>query len=423
MTSPGARTAPTTPPEKAGSAHAPPDRLAGLPPYPLQEVPRIRARLEAEGTDVLDLGAGDSGLPVPEVAVDALREAAADPKLQGYAFQRGLPAYREQVAAFMERRFGAPVDPWGEVLPIIGSKEAIALTAFSTLDRDDTVLIPDPGYAPYFGGAYFAGARIERVALRPENRFLVPPERIREAPGRLKLVYLNYPNNPTAAVADRDYLREVVAACRERGAVLLYDNAYSELTFDGYRAPGLLEIDGGREVGLEFHSFSKSYNMTGWRLGWVAGNADLLADLKRVKTFFDTGSYLAIQVAGAAVLENAEGLIEENVDRLAARRDAAVAALRAAGIELEPPAATLYLWFPVPGNADRADDASTSATEGGGSPSHDWCRRLLEQEAVVLMPGAALGAGGEGFVRASLTLPPERYAVLTERLGRLGSGP
>lgn len=407
MTSPGARTAPTSPPDQAGSAHAPPERLAGLPPYPLQEVPQIRARLEAEGRDVLDLGAGDSGLPVPEVAVEALREAAGDPKLQGYAFQRGLPAYREQVAAFMARRFGAAVDPWNEVLPIIGSKEAIALTAFSTLDRNDTVLIPDPGYAPYFGGAYFAGARIERVPLRPENGFLVPPERIREAPGRLKLVYLNYPNNPTAAVADHAYLREVVAACRERGAVLLYDNAYSELTFGGYRAPGLLEVEGGREVGLEFHSFSKTYNMTGWRLGWVTGNAGLVADLKRVKTFFDTGSYLAIQAAGAAVLEDAEAFIEKNVGWLAERRDAAVAALRDAGVELEPPAATLYLWFPVP----------------GGEDGHDWCRRLLEREAVVLMPGAALGAGGEGFVRASLTLPAERYAELTARIGRLGGAP
>lgn len=418
MTSPGARTAPTPPPEKAGSAHAPPNRLAGLPPYPLQDVPRIRARLEAEGRDVLDLGAGDSGLPVPETAVEALREAAGDPKLQGYAFQRGLPAYREQVAAFMERRFGTPVDPWDEVLPIIGSKEAIALTAFSTLDRDDTVLIPDPGYAPYFGGAYFAGARIERVPLRPGNGFLVPPERIREAPGRLRLVYLNYPNNPTAAVADHDYLREVVAACRERGAYLLYDNAYSELTFDGYRAPGLLEIEGGREIGLEFHSFSKTYNMTGWRLGWVAGSAELVADLKRVKTFFDTGSYLAIQAAGAAVLEDAEAFIEKNVGWLAARRDAAVAALRAAGIELESPAATLYLWFPVP----ETDDTAMTTADDGGSTSHEWCRRLLEREAVVLMPGAALGPGGVGFVRASLTLPPARYAELTERIGRFGSG-
>jgi len=378
------------------------ERLRKLPPYPLQDVPEIRARLTAEGRDVLDLGAGDSGLPVPEIAVETLRRAAGDPKLQGYAFQRGYPAFREEAAAFMGRRFGVDLDPWDEILPIIGSKEAIALAAFALLDPGDAVLIPDPGYAPYFGGSYFAGAQIERVPLRPENDFLVPPERILEAPGRLKLVYLNYPNNPTAATADRDYLREVVAACRERGAYLLYDNAYSELTFGDYRAPGLLEVEGGREIGLEFHSFSKTFNMTGWRLGWVAGDAGLVADLKRVKAFFDTGSYLPIQAAGAAVLADAEAFIARNVAWLEERRDAAVAAFRRAGFELPMPEATLYLWMPVPG-------------EGASEP---WCRELLEQEAVVLLPGGAFGTGGEGFVRASLTLPAERYAELVTRLER-----
>ena len=379
-------------------------RLAGLPPYPLQDVPEIRARLAAAGRDVLDLGAGDSGLPVPEVAVEALRRAAGDPAYQGYPFQRGLPAFRESVAAFMKRRFGATVDPWAEVLPVIGSKEAIALTAFALLDPGDTVLIPDPGYAPYFGGAHFAGARIERVPLRAADGFLVPPARIREAPGHVKLVYLNYPNNPTAAVADAAYLREVVEACRERGARLVYDNAYSELTFGGVRAPGLLEIEGGREIGLEFHSFSKTFNMTGWRLGWVAGGAELVGALKRVKTFFDTGAFLALQAAGAATLDDAESFIRRNVAWLEERRDAAVAAFRSAGFALETPSATLYLWMPVP-----------------GGDSHAWCRELLEREAVVLMPGAALGAGGEGFLRASLTLPATRYAELASRLERFAA--
>lgn len=385
----------------AGSFRTPasPARLNDLPPYPLQDVPEVKARLISEGRVVIDLGAGDSRLPVPEVAVEALREAAGDPALQGYGFQRGLPEYREAVAGWMKRRFGEPVDPWTEVLPVIGTKEAIALAALALLDREDTVLIPDPGYAPYFGGAFFAGARIELVALRPENRFLVPPERIRDAPGRLKLVYLNYPNNPTSAVADRAYLEEVVTACAERDACLVYDNAYSEITFDGYRAPGLLEVPGGREIGLEFHSFSKTYNMTGWRLGWVSGNARLIADLRRVKTFFDTGSYLGIQAAGAAVLADADTLIQRTVTALRDRRDAAVRAFRGAGFELDAPLATLYLWLTVP---------------GGDSVS--WCRELLEREALVLMPGAALGSAGEGFARASLTVAPERYAEVAARL-------
>ncbi len=385
----------------AGSFRTPasPARLNDLPPYPLQDVPEVKARLISEGRVVIDLGAGDSRLPVPEVAVEALREAAGDPALQGYGFQRGLPEYREAVAGWMKRRFGEPVDPWTEILPVIGSKEAIALAALALLDREDTVLIPDPGYAPYFGGALFAGARIELVALRPENRFLVPPERIRDAPGRLKLVYLNYPNNPTSAVADRAYLEEVVMACAERDACLVYDNAYSEITFDGYRAPGLLEVPGGREIGLEFHSFSKTYNMTGWRLGWVSGNARLIADLRRVKTFFDTGSYLGIQAAGAAVLADADTLIQRTVTALRDRRDAAVRAFRGAGFDLDAPLATLYLWLTVP---------------GGDSVS--WCRELLEREALVLMPGAALGSAGEGFARASLTVDPERYAEVAARL-------
>ena len=380
-----------------------PSRLAGLPPYPLAGVPDIKARLRAAGEVVYDFGVGDSGLPVPDVAVETLRVAAGDPALQGYGFQRGLPRFREATAAWLERRFGAAVDPESEILPVIGSKEAIALLAFAVLDPGDTALVPDPGYAPYFGGSYFAGANIYRVPLLRENGFLVPPDRIREAPGRLRLVYLNYPNNPTAASPDRSYLEEIVAACTERDAVLLWDNAYSEVTFDGYRAPGLLEVPGGRETGIELHSFSKSWNMTGWRLGWATGNAEIISSLRRVKTFFDSGSYLAIQAAGAAVLEDSERWTTRTVNQLQERRDAAVPAFRAAGFELEVPRATLYLWMRVPGDED----------------SESFCLRTLEEAHVVLLPGSALGRGGEGFVRASLTLDSDQYAEACARLGRV----
>jgi LL-diaminopimelate aminotransferase len=379
-----------------------PSRLAGLPPYPLAAVPDIKARLRAAGEIVYDLGVGDSGLPVPDVAVEELRAAAGDPALQGYGFQRGLPRFREAAALWLEKRFGARVDSDSEILPVIGSKEAIALLAFAVLDPGDTALVPDPGYAPYFGGSFFAGARIVREPLLRENGFLVPPDRIREAPGRLRLVYLNYPNNPTAAAPDHSYLEEVVAACMERNAVLLWDNAYSEVTFDGYRAPGLLEVPGGRQTGIELHSFSKSWNMTGWRLGWATGNPEIIASLRRVKTFFDSGSYLAIQAAGAAVLEDSDRWTARTVDRLRERRDAAVPAFRAAGFELEVPRATLYLWMRVPGDQS----------------SESFCLRMLEEAHVVLLPGSALGKGGEGFVRASLTLDPDQYAEACARLGR-----
>jgi LL-diaminopimelate aminotransferase len=372
---------------------APPRRLQGLPPYPLADVPDIKARLLAEGGSVIDLGVGDPGLPVPGIALDTLREAVLDPALSKYGFQRGLPAYREAIAGWLMRRFGAAVDPELEVLPVIGSKEAIALTAFAVLDRGDSVLVPDPGYAPYFGGSYFAGADVIRVPLRPEEGFLIPPETIRSAPGKLRLVYLNYPNNPTTAVAEASYLEEVVTACRERNAVLLFDNAYSEITFDGFRAPGLLDIDGGREVGIEFHSMSKTYNMTGWRLGWATGNRTVISALKRVKTFFDTGSFMALQAAGAAVLNDPDEYIRWSLDHLTRRREAAFKAFRAAGLDVTKPRGTLYLWFPVP--------TQESAEE--------FCRRLLLDAGVVLLPGSAMGEGGEGFVRASLAIPEDRW--------------
>jgi LL-diaminopimelate aminotransferase len=377
--------------------------LTNLPPYPLAGIPEAKARLIAEGRDVIDLGAGDPGLPVPQVAVDALREASTNPTLQRYAFQRGLPELREAIADWMARRYGRRPHPDREVLPLVGSKEGLGHLAFAALDPGDHALIPDPGYAPYFGGPYLAGAHIERCPLQSENDFLLPPERVQNCEGNLRLVYLNYPNNPTAAVADRDYLREMVRVSRERKALLVYDNAYAEIAFDGFRPPSLLEIDGGLESGLELHSFSKSFNMTGWRLGWACGSEEWIARLARVKSFFDTGPYLPIQAAGAAVLANAEEFLDGNLAHLSARRDAAVQAFDAAGFSVTPPRATLYLWMPVP----------------TGEPSSQFSRRLLESEALVLLPGSALGEGGEGYVRAALTIPPERYGEASERARRM----
>jgi LL-diaminopimelate aminotransferase len=377
-----------------------PARLEGLPPYPLADVPDIKARLLAEGRTVLDLGVGDPGLPVPAVAVETLREAVGNPALSKYGFQRGLPEYRRAIAGWLGRRFDAEVDPDLEVLPVIGSKEAIALSAFAMLDPGDSVLIPDPGYAPYFGGSYFAGADVIRFRLRAEEGFLIPPDAIRKARGRLRLVYMNYPNNPTSAVAELSYLAEIAEACRERGAVLLFDNAYSEITFDGFRAPGLLDVDGGREVGLEFHSMSKTYNMTGWRLGWATGDSRLIAALRRVKTFFDTGAFMAVQAAGAAVLDDPDHYIGWCLEQLQRRRAAAVEELRNAGLEVTAPRGTLYLWFPVP----------------GAETAEDFCRRLLLDSGVVLLPGSAMGEGGEGFVRASLAIPEDGWEEAGRRI-------
>ena len=375
-----------------------------LPGYPLADIPEKRRELVARGVDVIDLGAGDADLPVPPAVAERMREVAGDPAYGRYPFQLGLPAFREAVAAWMERRFGVALDPFAELLPLIGSKEGIAKLPLAFLDPGDVAVLPDPGYQAYRGGVVLAGGQPHLVPLRPEHDFLIPlddlPHHVSE---RVRIVYLNYPNNPTAASASRDDLASAVAFCRQRDAILLHDHAYSEIAFDGYRPPSVLELEGAREVAVEFHSFSKTYNMTGWRLGWAAGSRKLIGALSRVKSFMDTGVYLGIQAAGVAALESWASWVPGNVATFQRRRDAAVEGLRSAGFEVSVPRATMYLWVPVP----------------GGEPSEAFARRALEQEGVVVLPGGALGAGGEGFFRIALTVPEARLREAAGRLERL----
>jgi LL-diaminopimelate aminotransferase len=378
-------------------------RFTNFPVYPLADVPLIKRELVARGIDVIDLGAGDADLAPPPAAVQALRDAAERPEMSRYPFQLGLPAFREAVSAWMARRFGVTLDPFREVLPLVGSKEGIAHVAFVYVGPGDVTVFPDPGYLPYLGGTLLAGGEPYPVPLRPENDFLIPLEDI---PGdvarRMRLLYLNYPNNPTAAIAPRTYLEDAVRFCRERGAMLVYDNAYSEIAFDGYRPPSIFEIDGAMDVAIEFHSFSKTYNMTGWRIGWAAGSADAIAGLSRVKSFVDTGQFLPIQAAAAAALGSYDEWVPRNVEAFRERRDVLVAALRDVGLDAATPAATMYVWVPVPGGL-----------------SEPFARRALMEQGVVIMPGAALGAGGEGFFRAALTLPAERLQEAARRIGAL----
>lgn len=380
------------------------DRFQNFPTYPLADVPVIKRELVQKGVDVIDLGAGDADLAPPPAAVEALRRASQDPAMSRYAFQLGLPAYREQVAAWMQARFGVRLDPFKEVLPLIGSKEGIAHLALAFVGPGDATVFPDPGYAPYLGGTLLAGGEPYAVPLRPENDFLIPLDEIpADVARRTRILYLNYPNNPTAAIAPREYLEEAVAWCREHDAVLAYDNAYSEIAFDGYRPPSIFEIEGALDVAVEFHSFSKTYNMTGWRLGWAAGGAEIIAALARVKTFVDTGIFLAVQEAGRAALEAYDAWVPGNVREFQTRRDALAGALNDVGFEVPVPRATMYLWLPVP----------------GGAGSEAFARRALLEQGVVVMPGAALGKGGEGYLRMALTRSPERLREAAERLGRL----
>ena len=378
-------------------------RFSNFPTYPLADVPQIKRELIGRGVDVIDLGAGDADLAPPPAAIAALTEAAAQPQMSRYPFQLGLPAFREAVSAWMEKRFAVKLDPYREILPLIGSKEGIAHIAFAYVGPGDAPVFPDPGYLPYLGGTLLAGGEPHAVPLRPENDFLIPFAEIpADIARRTRIVYLNYPNNPTAAIAPREYLAEAVEFCRRHGSILVYDNAYSEIAFDGYRPPSIFEIDGAMDVAVEFHSFSKTYNMTGWRIGWAAGGADAIASLSRVKSFVDTGQFLPVQAAAAAALGAWDDWVPGNVAEFEARRDALVDALGDAGIAASSPRATMYLWVPVP-----------------GGESELFARRALMEQGVVIMPGAALGAGGEGFFRAALTQPADRLREAARRLAAL----
>ena len=376
-------------------------RFNDFPPYPLVEVPRIKRELKAKGVDVIDLGAGDADLPAPPAVIDALAEAARNPGMSRYPFQLGLPELREEISSWMKSRFGVSLDPYKEILPLIGSKEGIAHLALAYVEPGNATIVPDPGYAPYLGGTLLAGGTPHIVPIRPENDFLVDLEALpRDVAARTRIVYLNYPNNPTAAIAPRDYMQRCVAWCRAHQAILAWDNAYSELAFDDYRPPSILELDGAKDIAVEFHSFSKTYNMTGWRLGWAAGGADAIAALSRVKSFVDTGAFLAVQAAGVAALRSHAAWVPGNVCAFRERRDALVGALRSHGLTVESPRASMYVWMPVPGD----------------EPSADYAHRALVEQGVVIMPGSALGAGGEGFVRIALTTGPDRLALAAQRL-------
>jgi LL-diaminopimelate aminotransferase len=379
------------------------NRVKALPGYPLAEIPAIKRRLLESGVDVIDLGAGDNDTPPPPVAVQAMSEALADPAYSKYGFQQGLPAFRQAASRWVERRFGRRFDPASEILPLIGSKDGLAHLPFAVANPGDATIVPEPGYQAYLGGSLLAGAEPYIAPLRRENGFLIDFDGIPEAVlRRAKLAFVNYPNNPTAAVATPEYLERVVATCRRHGILLAYDNAYCDLTFDAYRAPSIFQISGADEVALEFFSLSKSFSMTGWRLGFAAGRAELIAALTRVKSYVDTGPFLAVQRAGAAVLDRGEELVEPIRAELQRRRDAAVPALRAAGFTLEIPKAAMYLWVALP----------------AGVSSAVFARGALEGTGAVVLPGSAFGPAGEGFFRIALTVGPDRLREAAERLGR-----
>ncbi|HYN82659.1 MAG TPA: aminotransferase class I/II-fold pyridoxal phosphate-dependent enzyme [Gemmatimonadaceae bacterium] len=380
------------------------ERLLGLPDYPMAAIPAKKRELVARGVDVIDLGAGDADLAPPPAAVRRIAEAAANPAMSRYGFGLGLMEFRESIVRWMRGRFGLEFDPVKEIVPLLGSKEGIAHLALAYVNPGDVTIVPEPGYLSYLGGTLLSDGAPYVCALRSENDFLVdidaiPADVLRKA----RILYLNYPNNPTAAIAPLDYLERVVKRCRELDILLVYDNAYSEIAFDGYVPPSIFEVDGARDVAIEFHSVSKSYNMTGWRCGWAAGRSELVGPLAQVKTFVDTGNFMAVQAAAASALDSSAGFLPGNVAVFKERRDAAVAAFTECGFSCTTPKATMYLWIPLP-------EHITSA---------EFAQFLIEEEGVVVMPGSNFGVGGEGYFRVSFVTSPDRIREAAVRAGRV----
>jgi LL-diaminopimelate aminotransferase len=379
----------------------PSKRLEAIPPYMFAELERRVADKRAAGIDVVSLGIGDPDRPTYPHIVEALREAVADPANHRYPSNRGREEFRTALASFYASRFGVTIDPDREAMPAIGAKECIYNLCFAFLDPDDIALAADPGYPVYTGGPTLAGARAVRMPLVPELGFVPDLERMdRMALDSARLMFLNYPNNPTGAVLPEGFFERVVALAREHEILVVHDNAYSETTFDGYVAPSFLATPGAMEVGVEVFSLSKGFNMTGWRCAAILGNADAIRTYWRLKTNVDSGLFEAVQLAGAAALSGPRKVVEEMNEIYVRRRDLVVGTLHEIGVDVQPPKGTIYVWAPVP----------------EGHTSVSFAELVLEEAAVVVSPGSMYGPSGEGFFRISLTTPDER---LTEGLERI----
>jgi LL-diaminopimelate aminotransferase len=376
-------------------------RLISLPPYLFAELDRKKAALRAKGVDLIDLGVGDPDLPTPQRIVERMRESVLDPQSHRYPSYEGLREFRQAVSRWYERRFGVHVEPEGEVLALIGSKEGIAHIPLAFINPGAYSLVPSPGYPVYHAGTVFAGGRSFFLPLKEERGFLPDLEQVpREVADAATLLFINYPNNPTAAVADTAFFAEAVEFARRFRLIVCHDAAYSEISFDNYAPPSFLEVNGAKEVGVEFHSLSKTYNMTGWRLGFVVGNREVLAGLGKAKTNIDSGVFQAVQMAGIEALEGDQSDVEEMRAVYQKRRDVMVRGLRSIGLEVTPPRATFYLWVKVP-------------------PSHSsvsFASLLLDKAGVVLTPGSGFGEAGEGYVRLALTVPEARLEEAVKRL-------
>ena len=379
-------------------------RIAQLPPYLFAEIDQKKQAMRRKGVDLIDLGIGDPDLPTPKAIIDRLKRAAENPRHHRYPAYEGMIEFRTAVAQWYERRFGIKLDPAAEVLSLIGSKEGIAHIPLAFVDPGDTVLVPSPGYPVYRTSTLFAGGTPYFLPLLKENGFLPNlsevPKTIAE---KAKLLFINYPNNPTSAIAEKPFYEEVVAFAQRYQIIVCHDAAYSEVAYDGYRPLSFLEIGGAKEVGIEFHSLSKTFNMTGWRIGYAVGNAEIVSGLGKIKTNVDSGVFQAIQEAGIEALTHFDTPIPEIIQTYERRRDVLVKGLREIGLEVDWPKATFYLWIEVP----------------RGYTSAQFASLLLERAGIVATPGNGFGDAGEGYIRMALTVDELRIKEAIDRLKRL----
>ena len=384
----------------------PSSRLERIPPYLFAELERKVAAKRAAGVDVISLGIGDPDTPTYPPIVQAAQRAVADPSTHTYPSNRGRKEFRDAVAAFYARRFDVRLDPESEVMSAIGAKECIFNLNLAFLDPGDVALASDPGYPVYTGGPLLVGGEPVLMPLVPDKGFAPDLDAIpRDALSRARLMFLNYPNNPTGAIVPDGLFEEVVEFARAHGILVVHDNAYSETTYDGYVAPSFLQTPGAKEVGVEVFSLSKGYNMTGWRCAAIVGNADAIELYWRLKSNIDSGNFDAVQLAGAAALApEVDPYVREMNEVYRRRRDLVCDALAQAGVNVTPPKGTIYIWAPIPPGFDSAAA---------------YCEHVLEHAAVVVSPGGAYGASGEGFFRISLTTPDDRLLEAVERIRRL----
>jgi len=379
-------------------------RLKELPPYLFAELDRQKAELRSKGVDVIDLGIGDPDLPTPRRIVERMAKEVSDPQNHRYPSYEGLREFRQAVSNWYKRRFGVMLDPEDEVLALIGSKEGIAHIPFAFVEPGEYSLVPTPGYPVYNAGTVFAGGRSFFLPLTEGRGFLPDLDQVpTEVARQTKLLFINYPNNPTTAVADREFFASVVEFAQRHHVIVCHDASYTEVFFDDHVPRSFLEVHGAKEVGVEFHSLSKTFNMTGWRIGFVVGNKEVLAGLGRIKTNIDSGVFEAIQRAGIEALEGPQSDVEEMRRVYKKRRDTVIRGLRDLGLEVSSPKATFYIWVPVPSNYDSTSFASL----------------LLKQAAVVVTPGNGFGEAGEGYVRLALTVAESRLEEALDRIQRM----